>query len=440
MVTAHPHNAPDASGDHTGTSSTVSPILVTGLTNGTQYDITVVAHNAVGDGAPGTTDVTPVAPPARGGGGSDPPPPTGDSTDSHADGMGGPGKPVGTAGDASPQNPIVTTVEPSIIGPVVIDETPAAPGEVPGGWSVIGQHVTITAPTGSADSPLIVTFRIDASALPAGDDIGTISIFRDGVRAEPCGAVGADPGFCIASVELDGGAVVVVVHTEHASVWDIGVPANGSIDAACANVPASAGFVDVGSDSVHRSAIDCLAAWGIAHGLDSSHFGPEQSVTRAQVASFLDRVLRSSGMSLPDGPDVFVDDEGSVHEAAINRLAAAGVIQGTDATHFQPDAPVSRSQMASLLERAYALCSGRTLSGAPDAFTDDTGSVHEAAINEIALLGIAKGTAQGTFDPTSSVRRDQMASFVARLLSRFVAEGHAPPFHAAHWWSSFSRQ
>src|SRR5205085_5677815 len=38
-VTAHLHNAPNTSGDHTGTSSTVSPILVSGLTNGAQYDI-----------------------------------------------------------------------------------------------------------------------------------------------------------------------------------------------------------------------------------------------------------------------------------------------------------------------------------------------------------------------------------------------------------------
>jgi hypothetical protein len=313
----------------------------------------------------------------------------------------------------------------------VIDEMPAEPGDVPSGWSVFGQHVNISAPAGSPDNPLVVTFRIDGSMLPAGEDVGTISVFRDGVRAEPCGSAGADPGFCIASVALDGGDIVVVVHTEHASGWDISVPEHGSIEAACASLSASATFDDVASDSVHRAAIDCLAALGIANGLDASHFGPEGLVTRGQTASFLDRALRSIGMSLPDGPDAFTDDNGSVHEAAINRLAAAGVIRGIDATHFQPDQPVTRGQMASLIERAYELVSGRSLSGASDAFTDDNGSVHEPAINEVALLGIAQGVGGGRFDATSSVRRDQMASFVARLLSRFVAEGHGQPRHDA---------
>src|SRR5439155_17961893 len=61
-VTAHPHGVAGTAGDHTGTGSS-SPITVTGLTNGTSYDISVVATNSAGDGPAGTTTVTPVGPP-----------------------------------------------------------------------------------------------------------------------------------------------------------------------------------------------------------------------------------------------------------------------------------------------------------------------------------------------------------------------------------------
>src|SRR5213079_2806947 len=60
-VTAHPHGVAGTAGDHTGTGSG-SPITATGLTNGTLYDISVVATNSAGDGPAGTTTVTPVGP------------------------------------------------------------------------------------------------------------------------------------------------------------------------------------------------------------------------------------------------------------------------------------------------------------------------------------------------------------------------------------------
>jgi hypothetical protein len=54
------------------------------------------------------------------------------------------------------------------------------------------------------------------------------------------------------------------------------------------------------------------------------------------------------------GQDFFVDDEGSIHEAAINRLGAAGVSAGcrADVRWFCPDGSVTREQMAAFIDRA----------------------------------------------------------------------------------------
>jgi hypothetical protein len=116
------------------------------------------------------------------------------------------------------------------------------------------------------------------------------------------------------------------------------------------------GFDDVPSRSPHASAIRRLAAAGIVAGgpgdLPASSFGPGQRITRAQMASLLDRSLRHiRGRGLADGDNVFADDTGSTHEAAINRLAAAGIAQGRSAGLYAPSAPVRRAAMASFLQR-----------------------------------------------------------------------------------------
>ncbi len=109
--------------------------------------------------------------------------------------------------------------------------------------------------------------------------------------------------------------------------------------------------------------------------------------------------------------DAFADDAGTTHEAAINALAAAGVTQGTSATTFSPRACVNRGQMALFLTRGFSV----PASGV-DAFGDDDGSVAEPAINAIAAAGITRGTGSDEFSPRQSVTRGQMASVLARSL------------------------
>ncbi len=86
---------------------------------------------------------------------------------------------------------------------------------------------------------------------------------------------------------------------------------------------------------------------------------------RVRHASFLSRRPGHSGAdglfpgsgvpSDASNGDAFDDDEGSVHEAAINRLAASEITQGCTETLYCPNDPVTRAQMASFLDRALGL-------------------------------------------------------------------------------------
>ena len=173
-------------------------------------------------------------------------------------------------------------------------------------------------------------------------------------------------------------------------------------------------------------AIEWLRLAELTSGCGDGRFCPDGLVTRGQMASFLARALE-----LPaTGTDRFGDDEDSVHESAINRIAAAGITVGCDATRFCPDGLVTRAQMASLLARAFDLEASTV-----DWFADDDRSPHQGNINRIAWAGITLGCGASVYCPDGRVTRGQMAAF----LRRAIAGPRTPPactlFPATNVWN-----
>ena len=189
-------------------------------------------------------------------------------------------------------------------------------------------------------------------------------------------------------------------------------------------VPPS-GFTDVQSSNVHKANIDCVVWWQVANGTGPHTYNPSGIVNRGQMASFIARTLDATACAVPStSQDFFPDDNGNAHEANINRLASVGIVGGRADGTYGPNDPVSRAQMATFLVRAYEHC-GKTLSSTRDWFPDDNGNTHEANINKAAEAGFAGGRADGTYGPANPVARDQMASFIARVLDLLVEDGKA---------------
>jgi beta-lactamase superfamily II metal-dependent hydrolase len=182
-------------------------------------------------------------------------------------------------------------------------------------------------------------------------------------------------------------------------------------------VHAAAGsFVD-DDGNIHEPNIEAIAADGITKGCNppvNDRFCPDDPVTRGQMAAFLNRALHLPATAA----DFFTDDNDSVFEADINRLAAAGITKGCDPpdnTTYCPDASVTRGQMAAFLVRGF----GYTDPGTGDLFTDDDGSVFEDDIDKLGTAGVTKGCnppVNDRFCPDDLVRRDEMASFLGRAL------------------------
>lgn len=172
------------------------------------------------------------------------------------------------------------------------------------------------------------------------------------------------------------------------------------------------GFWDVPADSGYSAAVAWLGEQGITQGCNPpwrDDFCPTRELTRGQVATLLVRAL---GLP-PATDDRFTDDDGSVHEGDINALAAAGVTRGCGAIRFCPDAIVSRQQVASLLARALELPAAVGVA----TFADDDGSAHEADIERLAAAGITRGCTDTEFCPFRAIRRDELAAMLFRALA-----------------------
>jgi hypothetical protein len=208
------------------------------------------------------------------------------------------------------------------------------------------------------------------------------------------------------------------------------LPEARDIDDACppGSVPAS-GITDVSATSPHRRAVDCASWWGLTQPV-AGLFKPSRPVTRAQMASFIARLIDQTATPLPaDAPDAFTDDGDPAyadHEANIDRLAAAGIVAGRTATTYGPGLAVTRGQMATFLVRAHRYVTGDLLPLDAHWFRDRD-PVHGDNIDRAAGAGIATGFSNGTFRPGVDVHRDQMASFLVRLLDLLVEGGFAVP-------------
>ena len=108
----------------------------------------------------------------------------------------------------------------------------------------------------------------------------------------------------------------------------------------------------------------------------------------------------------------FNDVIGSPHIDDITWLHYAGISLGCGGGSYCPTPSVSRAEMASFLARARGLPASAT-----DYFSDDNGNIHEGNINAVAQAGITLGCGGGNYCPDSPVTRDEMASFLARAMS-----------------------
>lgn len=190
--------------------------------------------------------------------------------------------------------------------------------------------------------------------------------------------------------------------------------ASGSIvfDEIRATGVASSGFTDVTAEHPYFAEIAWAERAGIATGWPDGTYRPSAKVTRETLATFL-HALVDPEFTAPGTPTF--KDVPVTHPAfeAIEWLASTGYLRGDGYTKFRPASTVARENVAAVL---YALRgTGDVPEPGTQTFKDVRPTREEwAAIEWAASTGVMTGYPYGTFKPTGTVNRGELAAFLHR--------------------------
>lgn len=176
-------------------------------------------------------------------------------------------------------------------------------------------------------------------------------------------------------------------------------------------------FVDVPAGAYYYDAVLWAAEGGIVTGTDAVHFSPDASCTRAQLVAFL---WRAAGSPVVNYAMNFNDvDGGAYYAEAVRWAASEKVVEGTTAETFAPDAAVTRAQMVTMLYRfAKAQGMDTTQGGMAIREFDDFDAVPAYALEAMdwaVNAGVLKGD-NNRLLPQDNCTRAQIVTMLYRAL------------------------
>ena len=176
-------------------------------------------------------------------------------------------------------------------------------------------------------------------------------------------------------------------------------------------------FVDVPAGAYYYDAVLWAAEGGIVTGTDAVHFSPDASCTRAQLVTFL---WRAAGSPVVNYAMNFTDvDGGAYYAEAVRWAASEKVVEGTTAETFAPDAAVTRAQMVTMLYRfAKAQGMDTTQGGMAIREFDDFDAVPAYALEAMdwaVNAGVLKGD-NNRLLPQDNCTRAQIVTMLYRAL------------------------
>ena len=173
-------------------------------------------------------------------------------------------------------------------------------------------------------------------------------------------------------------------------------------------------FSDVPTGSYYEEAVSWAAVNGVTAGTDAAQFSPDSVCTRAQAVTFL---WRAVGSPAPETRTMPFSDvpAGSYYYGAVLWAVENGITKGTGEAAFSPDDTCTRAQIVSFLYRMIQSegggFTGLWMFRLP--FTDTPDWAYEA-IAWCYQKGITAGTAATIFSPGAPCTRAQIVTFLWR--------------------------
>ncbi|MBB3112302.1 5-hydroxyisourate hydrolase-like protein (transthyretin family) [Paenibacillus phyllosphaerae] len=151
---------------------------------------------------------------------------------------------------------------------------------------------------------------------------------------------------------------------------------------------------------------------------EDGEFKPNRSLSRAELAAIIARLLESSKPDVTSPPYL---DVPAKHWAAtyIEVVRRRGIMNGVDGGLFKPEQEVTRAEMAVIIARLRGL----TATGQPVPLSDVASSWASKEIAAVYESGLMKGMPDGTFSPNAKLTRAEAITIMNRMLGRGPLNG-----------------
>lgn len=175
-------------------------------------------------------------------------------------------------------------------------------------------------------------------------------------------------------------------------------------------------FADVASDAWYVQAVAYVYRQGLMSGTAQNQFSPDLTTNRAMLVTIL---YRLAGSPAVNGGSAFTDvASGDWFASGVAWASANGIVTGYGDGRFGPNDPITREQMAAILYR-YAGFAGQSTAGQADlSGYADAGRISPYAAASMGWAvdrGLITGVSAGTLAPGGSATRAQVATILMRF-------------------------
>lgn len=171
------------------------------------------------------------------------------------------------------------------------------------------------------------------------------------------------------------------------------------------------GFGDVPQTSWFADAVKYVSENKLMNGTSTTAFSPNENMSRAMLATVLYRMSGETAEADSSFGDV---SSSAYYAAAVNWASSKGIVNGTGADAFSPDASITREQLAAML---YRYAAEPSVSADLSAYTDavSISPYAEKAVEWCVAKGILSGKSATRLAPQDTATRAECAAMLQRF-------------------------
>ena len=262
------------------------------------------------------------------------------------------------------------------------------------------------------------TYKVTTSAVNNGGVNASPSSAEKGATITI--TLSPDKGYKLGKLTvIDGSGKTVSTVKKSDTVYTFTMPASavkvGVSYVKATETPSKTKFNDVSANDWFASAVDYVTGKGMMNGTADNTFSPKAHTTRGMVVTVLYRLENQPSTSAASFTDVA---SGAYYANAVAWANANGIVSGYGSGKFGPNDKVTREQLAAILYR-YAQYKKYDVSGAKslDGYTDaqSVSSYAVPALQWANAAGIVTGKSGSKLDPKGNATRAEVAAMLMRF-------------------------